>query len=123
MKVVLIIIACALIFLLRSKYMKKIDEDEAKALATPGRANYIRDNFPSVVDYFISLDNAKILLERADMIKIGIGSEGDYYAIGNSSSGLHIAYVKWSSVQKEWSFKSNEDPKHIIYEVSKYRFD
>ena len=122
MSFILIVLACALIFWIYSKQMKKIDANEAKALATPGRASFIREHFPSVVDYFLGLNNAVILFERVDMIKIGVGNEGDYYAISNSSSGIHIAYVRWSSVKKEWHFKLYEDSKHIIYEVSKYRF-
>ena len=120
MKILLIIIAVALIFWIRSLIFNKIDRDEAVALATPGRANFIRDNYNQVLGYILSIPNAQIEFERADQIRILFGRDKERLSINSYSGGLLIALVKWSSVQKEWRFSSNEKPQHIIYELKKY---
>lgn len=120
MKVLIFIIVGAILLWIRSLINKKIDRDEAIALATPGRANIIRDNYEPVVDYTLSLPNAGIEFERADQIRISLGNDKGYLAINSYSGGLLIAHVKWSAVQKEWKFSRNEMPEHIIYELQKY---
>ena len=120
MKFLLFIIAAIGLFWLRSIIFKKIDEDEAKALATPGRANFIRDNYNEIVEFILKRPHSKILFERKDQIRIGINDESEYIAINSYSGGLLIVYVKWSAVQKEWKFTRNESSSHIIYELHKY---
>lgn len=120
MKFLLLLIAAIGLFWLKSIILKKIDEDEAKALATPGRANFIRDNYNEVVEFILKRPYSKILFERKDQIRIGINDESEYIAINSYSGGLLIVYVKWSAVQKEWKFTRNESSSHIIYELHKY---
>lgn len=120
MKFLICIICVAIIFWLKSIYFKKIDEEEEKALSTPGRADFIRNNFSEVIDYLMQIPNSYIIFEHADYIKIGIDGEKEYIAIHTFSGGLLIGHIKWSSVQKEWKFSRRETSKHIIYELNKY---
>lgn len=120
MKIVFLIVAIAVLFWLKSIMFKKIDREEAKYLTTPGRANFIRDNYFEVIDFILNRPHTKILFERADHIKIGINGENEYIIINSYSGGLLIAYIKWSTVQNEWRFMRNESSKHIIYELHKY---
>ena len=120
MKFLLFLIAAIGLFWLKSIIFKKIDEDEAKALATPGRANFIRDNYNEIVEFILKRPHSKILFERKDQIRIGLNDESEYIAINSYSGGLLIVYVKWSAVQKEWKFTRNESSSHIIYELHKY---
>lgn len=120
MKILIFIIVAVLLLWIRTLINKKIDRDEAIALATPGRANFIRDNYEPVVDYTLSLHNARLEFERADQIRVSLENDKDYLAINSYSGGLLIAHVKWSAVQKEWKFSRNEMPQHIIYELQKY---
>ena len=120
MKILIFIIVAVILLWIRSLFNKKIDRDEAIALATPGRANFIRDNYEPVVDYTLSLPNARLEFERADQIRVSLENDKEYLAINSYSRGLLIAHVKWSAVQKEWKFSRNEMPQHIIYELQKY---
>ena len=120
MNIILIIIAGIILIWIRSIIFKKIDKDEAIALATPGRANFIRDNYEPIIDYTLSLPNARIEFERADQIKVSLENDSEYLVINSYSGGLLIAHIKWSAVQKEWKFSRNEMPQHIIYELQKY---
>lgn len=120
MKIIILIIIIAVFFWIKSLVFKKIDRNEAIALATPGRANFIRDNYVSVIDYVLSMHNSSIQFERTDQIKFSLGNDREYLVINSYSGGLLIAHVKWSAVQKEWKFSRNEIPQHIIYELNKY---
>lgn len=120
MNVIIFIIVAAILLWIISLIKKKIDSDEAITLATPGRANFIRDNYEQVIDYTCSLPRARLEFERADQIRVTLGNNKEYLAINSYSGGLLIAHVKWSAVQKEWNFSRNEMPQHIIYELQKY---
>ena len=120
MKILIFIICAIILFWIRSLINKKIDKDEAIALATPGRANFIRENYGLVIDYTLSLPNAQIEFERTDQIRVSFENKKEYLAINSYSGGILIAHIKWSAIQKEWSFSRNEIPQHIIYELQKY---
>ena len=120
MKILIFIICAIILFGIRSLINKKIDNDEAIALATPGRANFIRENYGLVIDYTLSLPNAQIEFERADQIRVSFENQKEYLAINSYSGGILIAHIKLSAVQKEWNFSRNEMPQHIIYELQKY---
>ena len=68
MKWVLFIIAVVVIFVLYKRKMTKIDADYEKAMKTPGRASYLRDNYPILVAYIESLSDYEVEFERADLI-------------------------------------------------------
>lgn len=120
MNVILFILGIIIIFWIHSKINKRIDDQEAKDLATPGRADYIRDNYADVVLFLESLPKSTILFERRDQIRIAVYNKNEYFAIYSYSGGLLIAHVKWSAVQKEWKFSRGENSKHIIYTISSY---
>lgn len=116
---ILIIIAAIVLIIIKNSVFNKIDEDERKALSTPGRAVFLRNNYQEVIDWVESKANYNILFERTDMIKIGLTNENEYYAISNYSGGVMIAFVRFSSVVREWQFVRGESAKHIIYELNK----
>ena len=77
------IIGLGVIFYLKRIFDRKIDEDERKALSTPGRANFLRDNYQDVITFLENKPGYKILFERADMVKIGMPDGNEYYAVSN----------------------------------------
>ena len=114
------IIGLGVIFYLKRIFDRKIDEDERKALSTPGRANFLRDNYQDVITFLENKPGYKILFERVDMVKIGMPDGNEYYAVSNHSGGcILIAFIKFSMVSKEWRFTRGELSKHIIYELEK----
>lgn len=116
---IILIIAAIVLLCVKNSIFNKIDEDEKKALSTPGRADFLRKNYQEVITFIENKPNYQIQFERADMIKIGLKDETEYYAIGNYSGGVSVAFVRYSSVVKEWRFKREEISKHIIYEIEK----
>lgn len=116
--IILIIVAIVLLCI-KNSIFNKIDEEEKKALSTPGRANFLREHYQDVITFVENKPNYQILFKRADMVKIGLKDGNEYYAISNFSGGVSIAFVRYSSVVKEWHFKREEMPKHIIYEIGK----
>jgi hypothetical protein len=116
---ILFIIGAAILIIIRNQVFKKIDEDEKKALATPGTATFLRSNFQEVIDYLLSKPNYTILFERSDAIKIGVSLDSDYYLIQQSYPKVFIAHIKYSNLEQEWRFNRNESSQHIIYELKK----
>lgn len=116
---VVFIIAAIILLCIRNFIFRKIDEEEKKALSTPGHANFLREHYQDVITFVENKPNYQILFERADMIKIGVKNEAEYYVISNDGGGALVAFVRHSSVVKEWRFKKGEMSKHIIYELSK----
>jgi hypothetical protein len=117
MKFILFAICIIILFVIKKKVFAKIDREEEEALRTPGRANFIRDNYPEVVDYLLSIQNYQIIFERTDMIQIGTSKSGEYYAVSNYSGGLFISFIRHSNVYKEWKFSRRENVTHIIHEL------
>lgn len=103
-----------------SKTMKKIDKDEAIALSTPGRADFLRDNYEEVIFFFKTLPKSSIQFERKDQIIINAFGNNEYFTIASNSRGVFIAHSKWSTIQKEWRFERNENSKHIISTIYSY---
>lgn len=117
---IVFIIVAIILLCIRKFIFNKIDEDEKRALSTPGRADFLREHYQEVITFVENKPNYRILFERVDMIKIGLKDETEYYAISNHSGGaVFVAFVRYSSVVKEWHFKKGEMPKHIVYELSK----
>ena len=116
---IILVIAAIILLCIKNSIFNKIDEDEKKALSTPGRADFLRKNYQEVITFIENKPNYQILFERADMIKMGLKDGTEYYAISNFSGGVLIAFVRYSSVVKEWHFKREEMSKHIIYEIGK----
>lgn len=115
----LFIIAAIILLCIRNAIFKKLDKDEQKYLSTPGRADFLRIHYQQVITFIQNKPNYQILFERSDLIRIGVEDETEYYAIGSSCGKILIAYVRFSSVVKEWKFRKNESVEHIIYELSK----
>lgn len=120
MTYILLIIAIVILLLIRSAVFSKIDRDEAKNLSAPGKAEFIRNNYNEVINYLLSLPDANLLFERQDQVNIGFPDNNEYISVNSYSEGLLIAYVRRSSVVKEWKFARNESSKHIIYILHKY---
>lgn len=120
MNIIIIIICIIAAFWIKSSVFNKIDREEAKAHATPGRAGYIRDHHMPVVNYVLSIPNSSILFENSDSIRIGIDGENEYIVIHSDSRGLLMAHVKWSAVQKEWKFSKDQSDSQIISNLNNY---
>lgn len=120
MKWFIFAVIAIILWAIRNAILKKIDEDEQRSLSTPGRANFIREHYQGVIDYILSNSEYQIIFERTDAIRIGTSDKKEYLAIHQSSEGLLIAFIKYSSVQKEWHFSRGETEKHIIYELQSY---
>lgn len=116
---IILIIAAIVLLCIKNSIFNKIDEDEKKALSIPGRADFLRKNYQEVITFVEDKLNYQILFERTDMVKIGLKDATEYYVIGNYSGGVSVAFVRYSSVVKEWHFKREEMSKHIIYEIKK----
>lgn len=120
MKWVIFAIIAIILWAIKKAIFKKIDEDEQRALSTPGRANFIREHYQGVIDSILSNSEYSIIFERTDAMKIGTSDNKKYFAINQFSGGLLIAYVKYSCVQKEWHFTRGETEKDIIYKILSY---
>jgi len=83
--------------------------------------NLIRSNFGEVIEYLLFNAGNYILSEKEGLIRIGI-SDSEYYALYHNSKYFFVAFVKWSRVQREWRYNIKEDPRHIVYELSKFKF-
>lgn len=117
MKYIVFAIAVIILWQIKKKIFAKIDEDEERALNTPGTANYIRTNFSQVIEYLNSKPGYHVIFERSDMIQIGISKSDEYYVVHQHSGGLLIAFVRHSNVYKEWKFSRGEDINHILYKL------
>ena len=125
MKILLIILCVgAIIWISRSR--KKIDQEEAVALKTPGTATRLRDNFGDVVDLILLDPNHSIVLERSydESIRFKNTSGQElfisYTALGGSQ--LRVAVIQDSSVLKEFKFDKSKTDSQIYQEIS-YYFD
>lgn len=114
MKYIVFAIAVIILWQIKKKIFAKIDEDEERALNTPGTANYIRTNFSQVIEYLNSKPGYHVIFERSDMIQIGTSKSDEYYVVHQHSGGLLIAFVRHSNVYKEWKFSRGEDINHIL---------
>jgi len=56
MKYIVFAIAVIILWQIKKKIFAKIDEDEERALNTPGTANYIRTNFSQVIEYLLEFN-------------------------------------------------------------------
>lgn len=117
----LFIIAIIVIIFIKKAIDRKIDESEREALATPGRADFLRNNYQDVISHIESQQGYEVIFERLDSIRIGFADEHEYIVLSNYSGGLRAAFVCYSSVVKEWIFKHGESSRHIIYELDKVR--
>lgn len=93
MKYIVFAIAVIILWQIKKKIFAKIDEDEERALNTPGTANYIRTNFSQVIEYLNSKPGYYVIFERSDMIQIGTSKSDEYHVVHQHSGGLLIAFV------------------------------
>jgi hypothetical protein len=125
MKILLIILCVGAIIWL-SMARKKIDQEEAVALKTPGTAARLRENFGTVVELVLQDPNHSIALERSydESIRFKNNSGQElfmsYSALGGSQ--LRVAVIQNSSVLKEFKFDKSKSSSQIYQEIS-YYFD
>ena len=107
MKWVLFIIAVVVIFAIYKKRMTKIDADYEKAMITPGRANYLRDNYPILVAYIESLPNFAVEFERSDLIRFTNSTNRikKQVVVQQFSDMICVVYVLDNAALKEWKLK------------------
>lgn len=117
MKFFIFALVAIILWQIKKVMFAKIDRNEEKTAKTPSEATYIREHFPKVVQYILSIPSYQVLFERSDMIKMGKSDSKEYYTISHYSGGLLIALVRNSSVAKEWHFPHGEDENHIIYKL------
>lgn len=110
MKWLLVIIAVFVIFAIYKKRMAKIDKDYEKAINTPGRACYLRDNYPTLVAYIESLPDYAIEFERADSIRYINSDERikKKVVIQQFSDMICVAFALDNVALKQWKFKKCE---------------
>lgn len=110
MKWVLFIIAVVVIFVIYKKRMTKIDADYEKAMNAPGRANYLRDNYPILIAYIESLPNYETEFERADLIRYtnSVNRIKKQIVVQQFSDMVCIVYVLDNAALKEWRLKKGE---------------
>ncbi len=110
MRWLIFIIAVIVIFVIYKKRMTKIDEDYEKAINTPGRAFYLRENYPTLVAYIESLPDYAVEFERADSIRY-INSEDRIkknVVIQQFSDMICVAFALDNVALKQWKFKKSE---------------
>ena len=122
MSIFLIVIAIIVVFIIHQSIMKKIDEEEAKALKTPGTATFLRNNFGGFIDEVLRDDNNYILFERAGQIRFGKkDSPGYELIIGNRMEFdgpiMYTVIKRGQSVVCEMSFKEGTNTNEISNKV------
>ena len=110
MKWVLFITAVVVIFVLYKKKMTKIDADYEKTMNTPGRANYLRDNYPILVAYIESLPDFAVEFERTDLIRFTNSTNRikKQVVVQQFSDMICVAYVLDNASLKEWKLKRRD---------------
>lgn len=100
--------------------MKKIDDDERKAMKTPGVAEYIRNNFPSIVDCLTKADGYTKDFERNGYIRFVNSDCSQKVVLQQWSGKLNIAIERNGSLIKEWSIGIKDLNSLLISEIKKY---
>lgn len=110
MKWVLFIVVVVVIFVIYKKTMTKIDDDCEKAMNTPGRANYLRDNYPILVAYIESLPDYEIEFEREDLIRYANSNNRikKKVIVQQFSDMIVVVFVLENSALKEWKLKKRD---------------
>ncbi len=106
MTYVIVFILIITTFIIKKKIFNKIDREEEEYLNTPGRAAFVRDGFPGLVEKIERNTNWTVLKERADYIKIG-SSSGEFVAFGLSHGEINALYGKEHSQIQQWKFKKD----------------
>lgn len=97
--------------------MRKIDEDEIKAMKSPGVAEYIRKNFQSIVDCITSANGYKKEFERSDYMRFVNSDCGQKVVLQQWSGKLKIAYERNGRLIKEWSVGVKDLNSLLISEI------
>ncbi len=113
---VVVIIAAVVLLFVRKLIFSKIDEDEKKALKTPGKAFFLRNHYQDVISHLESKSDNRVLFERNDAIKIGNTSQ--YYHLSQDMGRLTAVFIRNGQLVKEWHFKLNDTTDFIIGELS-----
>lgn len=123
MKWLLFIIAVIAIFVIYKKKMTQIDQYYEKAINTPGRACYLRDNYPSLVAYIESLQDYTVEFERSDSIRYSNSDERikKTVVIQQFSDMICVAFALDNVALKQWKFmKSEYTDEQMADEVQAY---
>lgn len=90
--------------------MTKIDDDCEKAMNTPGRANYLRDNYPIFVAYIESPPDYEIEFEREDLIRYANSNNRikKKVIVQQFSDMIVVVFVLENSALKEWKLKKRD---------------
>ena len=119
MGIIIGIIAVVAIVIIFSSINKKIDKEEEQALKTPGVAQYIRSNFPDIVNCVSSAPGFAKEFERTDCIRFYNASIGKKVLLQQWSGKLRIAVIKNDSVIKEWNIGKNDMSSLLISEIER----
>lgn len=122
----IVIILCIGVIIWLSSARKKIDEDEAVALKTPGTASRLRANFGNVVDLILQSPNHTIVFERSydESIRFKNNSGQELFMSFTALGGaqLRVAVIQNSTVLKEFTFDKSKSDYQIYQDIS-YYFD
>lgn len=110
MKLVLFIVVVVVIFVIYKKTITKIDDDCEKAMNTPGRANYLRDNYPILVAYIESLSGYEIEFEREDLIRYANSNNRikKQIIVQQFFDMIVVGFILENVALKEWKLKKRD---------------
>lgn len=110
MKWVLFIIVVVFILVLFKNKKKQISSDYEKEATTPGKATYLRDNYPILVAFIESLNDYQVEFERSDLIRYANNSDSikKKIVVQQSIETISVVLVLENVVLKEWHLKKRD---------------
>lgn len=116
---IILFLSVILLFYIKHRINKKIDDDLQESLNKPGRATYIRNNFSDVIVHIEKITQWSISKERNDAIFIGDLSK-EYICLTQDIGKLKIIYIKNGNVIQQWSFNQNTSTREITNKITNY---
>lgn len=106
---VIFIIACVVLLIIRNAIFKKIDEDEHKAATTPGIAEFLRNNFSSVIDLVESSSKYKKEFENSYLIRfVSLTDSVDKILLQQSMGKIIVAKIHIDQAEKRWELSKEQ---------------
>ncbi len=115
---IVFIIACVVLLIVRNAIFKKIDEDEYKAATTPGTAEYLRNNFSSVVDLVESSTKYQKEFENSYLIRfVSRNDNVDKILLQQSSGKVIVAKIHIDKAERRWELSKEQVTAMALEEI------
>ncbi len=114
---IVFIIACVVLLIIRNAIFKKIDEDEYKAATTPGTAEYLRNNFSSVIDLVESSTKYQKEFENSYLIRFVSRNNVDKILLQQSSGKVIVAKIHIDKAEKRWELSKEQVTAMALEEI------